>query len=660
MMAIVHWPMTCRLRVSALAAGVAVFLSLTGCGTGTVQDATVTPPPTTPSTPTAPTAPTTPSTPTTPPPTTPPLLVSGKVLAGTQPITGASVQVYAAGSSGNGLGATALLDTPAVTDTKGAFAISAGLNCPSSSSMLYLIARGGQVSSGSANSGIALATAIGACGQLSTTTTTQFTVNEVTTVAMVWTLNQFMANGGSIGATATNAKGLSNAFATAANLADPATGNTPGTGFSSTGTSPAPKINALANLLNTCVGSAGTPAAASPCDALFNAVTVTGGATPSNTLDAALRLARNPGNNVASIYTQAASSAVFAPALANAPSDWTLSLNLKGGGLNGPTGVGIDSQGNVWVASYYGVASQFTPTGSPVFASGVTGYGLHSSYGLAIDPQNNVWIPNGDSPSTVNKGLGTVTVLNSSGQPVSGANGFSAGGLNSPIAIAIDTNGTAWIVDYGNARVTLLSNSGNPLSGTVGYSVSSLAFPTSVAIDANHNAWIGNQNDGVVTRISADGLQSNGLACCNGPQALAVDQRGYVWAANYYGDSVSLVSPTGTVVSSGYTMAGLVHPLGVAIDGSGSVWTVSARNASGTTSNPTLTQIAGSDSSSPGHALSPSGGWLADAGMLIPFGIAIDASGNIWITNFGNNTITEVVGMAVPVRTPLNGSPQTP
>lgn len=642
-MAIVHWPMTSRLRASALVAALAVFVPLTGCGTGTVPEPPVIPPPTT-----------------TPPPTTPSLLVSGKVLTGARAIAGASVQFYVAGSTGNGLGATALLATPVVTDASGAFAISAGLNCASSSSMLYVIARGGQVGSAATNTSVALATAIGACSQLSTSTTTQVTVNEVTTVATVFALSQFMANGGSIGSTATNAKGLANAFATAANLADPAAGKAPGAGFPSTGTSPVSKINAVANLLNTCAGNAGTSGTTSPCDMLFNAVTITGGSTPSNTLDAALSLARNPGNNVAAIYTRSASSTAFTPALASPPSDWTITVSFKGGGLNGPTGVGIDSQGNVWVASYYGVVSQFTPTGSPVFGSGITGYGLHSSYGLAIDPQNNVWVPNADSPSTVNKGLGTVTVLNSSGQPVSGTNGFSAGGLNSPIAIAIDINGTAWVVDYGNARVTLLSGSGTPLSGTAGYTASSLGFPSSVAIDANHNGWIGNQNDGVVTRISADGSQSNGISCCNGPQALAVDQSGYVWASNYYGDSVSLISPTGSVVSPGYTMTGLVHPLGVAIDGAGSVWTVSARNASGTTSNPTLTQIAGSSASSPGHALSPSGGWLGDAGLLLPFGVAIDASGNLWITNFGNDSLTEVVGMAVPVRTPLNGPPQTP
>jgi hypothetical protein len=587
------------------------------------------------------------------------LLVSGKVLAGSLPIAGASVQVYAAGTAGNGTAATALLSSPVTTDANGAFTVSSGLNCSSSSSMLYLVARGGHVGATSSNAEIALLTIIGACSQLSTSTTVSFTMNEVTTVAAVWSLSQFMAPGGAVGASSTNAKGFANAFATAANLADPATGKSPGIAFPATGKSPAPKINALANLLNTCLAFSGAVGAPNACDKLFSSATAGGSSAPSDTLDAALSLARNPGLNIAALYAQSTSSTAFSPALAKAPSDWTISVNYTGGGMSSPAGVGVDSQGNVWVASYFGVASEFTPTGSPTFASGITGSGLRSSYGLAIDSQNNVWIANGDSPSNVNKSLGTVTVLNSSGQPLSGANGFSAGGLNAPIAIAIDTNGTAWVANYGNARVTLLSSTGTPLSGTTGYGAPTLAFPSSIAIDANHNGWIGNQNDSVVTRISADGTQSNGISCCNGPQGLAIDQRGYIWVANFYGDSVGQLSSSGAIVSSGYAAEGLFHPQGIAVDGAGSVWTIGVRNAVGVASS-TLSQIAGSGAASPGRVLSPPGGWLADTGLLVPLSLAVDASGNLWITNLGSDSLTEVIGLASPVKTPLNGPPQTP
>lgn len=643
-MARTHCSLIFRSRAVVLVVLVSIAIFITGCGSEKIPDTPVAPP----STPTQPTLPSTPS-----------LLVSGKVLAGSSPITGASIQVYAAGTTGNGSGATALLSSPVMTDASGAFTIASGLSCSSSNSMLYLVARGGHVGSSSSNASIALSTVIGACSQLSTSTTASFTMNEVTTVAAVWSLSQFMASGGVMGASSTNAKGFANAFATAANLADSATGRSPGVAFPATGKFPALKINALANLLNTCVAFSGATGVTNACDKLFASVAVAGSPTPSDTLDAALSLARNPGVNIAALYGLSTLSTAFSPALTKAPTDWTISVNYTGGGMNSPAGVALDSQGNVWVASYYGVVSAFTPTGSPTFVSGITGSGLRSSYGLAIDNQNNVWIANGDSASNVNKGLGTVTVLNSNGQSLSGANGFTGGGLNAPIAIALDTNGTAWVVDYGNARVTLLSSTGAPLSGTTGYGAPTLAFPSSIAIDANHNGWIGNQNDGVVTRISADGSQPNGISCCDGPQGLAIDQRGYIWVANFYGDSVGQLSSSGAIISSGYTAEGLFHPQGIAVDGAGSVWTVGIRSASGA-SSPTLSQIAGSGAASPGRTLSPSGGWLADAGLLVPFSLAIDASGNLWITNWGSNSLTEVIGLASPVKTPLNGPPQGP
>ncbi len=64
----------------------------------------------------------------------------------------------------------------------------------------------------------------------------------------------------------------------------------------------------------------------------------------------------------------------------------------KGGGVNQPNMLGIDSKGNVWVASNSGVASQFSNLGVPAFAAGITGLGLYESYGLAIDAKDNAWI----------------------------------------------------------------------------------------------------------------------------------------------------------------------------------------------------------------------------------------------------------------------------
>jgi hypothetical protein len=76
-----------------------------------------------------------------------------------------------------------------------------------------------------------------------------------------------------------------------------------------------------------------------------------------------------------------------------------------------------------------------------------------------------------------------------------------------------------------------------------------------------------------------------------------------------------------------------------------------------------LSELSGATSSAvstPGTLLSPSTGFGADASILQPYGLAIDASGNIWLSNFGNSTLTEFLGVAVPVKTPLVGPPQQP
>jgi hypothetical protein len=49
-----------------------------------------------------------------------------------------------------------------------------------------------------------------------------------------------------------------------------------------------------------------------------------------------------------------------------------------------------------------------------------------------------------------------------------------------------------------------------------------------------------------------------------------------------------------------------------------------------------------------------------DAGLVEPFAVAVDASGNLWISNFATSTLTEFIGLAAPVRTPLIGPPAAP
>jgi hypothetical protein len=254
----------------------------------------------------------------------------GRVMAGTTPLVGSSVQLYTAGTAGNG-SASASLAT-ATTDNTGAFTLSGGYVCPVATSQIYLVARGGRAgASGTGNNAIVLMTAAGRCNQV--TLTTQLVVNEVTTVAAAYSLAQFLGTSANVGATATNTVGLANAAATAASLANNITGSSPGAAFAANGTSPAAQIDSIANLLNTCTASAG----GSACGVLFAAVTPFGASPPTNTLDAAISLVRHPASNVAALYALSAANSAFSPAMTAAPTDWTLFILYSGGGMNSPT-----------------------------------------------------------------------------------------------------------------------------------------------------------------------------------------------------------------------------------------------------------------------------------------------------------------------------------
>jgi hypothetical protein len=576
----------------------------------------------------------------------------GKVIAGSQPVSGASVQLYAAGSSGYGSAGTALLTSAVTTSVGGSFTVPAGYSCPSSSAQVYLIAKGGNpgLSGSENNSSLALMAALGSCGGISSSTAV--VMNEVTTVASVAALGAFYSAGGSVGASSTNASGLANAFGAASQLANNATGSSPGASLPSGLSIPSAKINALANILNSCTATGGGAA----CTALMSAATVPGGAAPGNTLDATFNILRHPSNNVSAVDALLPPSGVFTPVIASAAPDWTLAATWSGGGMNLPTAMAFDASGNAWVASYFSALTELPPLGGAGSVQQIASATavLNESYGLTVDGSNNIWVANEQSSHAINSGAGNVVKFSNSGQVLSGTNGYSSGGVYYPQGLAADTTGNVWVVDYGDSLVTLLTGSGSAVNGSTGWGAGQLFLPVAVAVDASHNAWLANQSTNSITKISADGSNVMQVTCCNGASALAVDQTGDVWVANYFGNSISEVSSAGTVLLNGQSGGGVDHPQAVAIDGGGQVWI-------GNFHTGTISELAGSKAAVPGMPLSPAAGLGTDALLGSPFALAVDGSGNLWVSNSnGANTVTVFVGLATPVKTPVLGPPQLP
>jgi DNA-binding beta-propeller fold protein YncE len=84
-------------------------------------------------------------------------------------------------------------------------------------------------------------------------------------------------------------------------------------------------------------------------------------------------------------------------------------------------------------------------------------------------------------------------------------------------------------------------------------------------------------------------------------------------------------------------------PTAVAIDGQGAVWITNGL-AAGSLSKLSILQSA---------PLSPATGL---GSLAAPAGIAVDASGNIWTANAGDNSISKFIGIAAPVAVPLASS----
>ena len=583
--------------------------------------------------------------------------IKGLVSGGKSPISGATIALYAAGHGGNGSAATAVPTflEPVVTASNGNFDITSDYTCVNASDQMYLVATGGSPdpTSSANNAALELMAALGPCDQLSSIPFV--TLNEITTVASAWALSQFLSPGGNVGSTSTNVLGLTNAVITANNLVNIATGASPGAAVPANVKVSTSKLNMLANALASCVNSVG----GADCGALFAAATA-GGVTPSNTLDAALNIARNPASNVTAIYTLAAANAVFQSALSAAPPDWMLYATLTGGGLdkNEVTAIAVDSGGNVWVSTY-GTASgtyiaKFSPNGTPATATGFTGSGINEAYGMALDANDNVWIAN-EQTTWQGGGNGDVAELSSSGQPIT--INITAGGIFFPLAVATDTNGHVWIADYGNSHVTVLDDTGAAVSPAPGFGAGYVDEPISIAVDANHNAWIGNDGKAdLLTRISPDGSQVINLTCCDNAAGIAIDQNGNVWTANFVDSSVSLItnaSAATPTVKGNFTSSELDSPNGIASDGAGNVWVTNYYGAS-------ISELAGATAASPGTFLSPTSGFGSDALLDKSYGVAVDASGNLWVSNSGNDSVTEFIGAAVPVKTPQVGPVQLP
>jgi uncharacterized protein (TIGR03437 family) len=364
--------------------------------------------------------------------------------------------------------------------------------------------------------------------------------------------------------------------------------------------------------------------------------------------------------------------------------------------LNLPSQVAVDASGNLYIADAWnfrirkvssGTITSIVGNGTQGF-SGDGGPATNAQFceptDLALDSAGNIYVSDVCNHHVRKISGGLISTVAGDGTRGYSADGSAAASarLSQPNGVAADANGNIYIADLGNNRVRKVSNgvittvAGNGTSGfggDDGPATSARLEPTGVTADAAGNLYvIGNYrvrriSNGIITTLAGNG--TTGPGGDNGPAAsaqfnlsyavagLAVDGEGSVYVPDYGNNRIRKISKgiITTVAGSGAlgfsgdngpaTAARLYGPKGVAIDAAGNLYIAdSGNNRIRKVSNGIITTIAGNGNSGFGGDNGPA----SNAQLSGPSAVAVDTSGFIYVA--------DRINARIRVLTPSNDS----
>ena len=286
--------------------------------------------------------------------------------------------------------------------------------------------------------------------------------------------------------------------------------------------------------------------------------------------------------------------------------------------LNLPAGLTVDASGNLYVADFGNNIVREISNGVITTVAGNRTASLYHPRGVAFDPARGLYVTDGFN---ILKGINESTgILLTSSQ------------LMANIAnIALDAAGNLYLSDTTGNRILEVSSAGIATvagNGTFGFSGDNgpainaqLAGPSGITLDSTGNLYVtdlGNQrirkiSNGLITTVAGNG--TTGFSGDNGP-ALSAQLN---------------LPPLGCPNSH----CNPLLPAGIAVDGAGNLYFADSGNHSvRRISNGVITTLAGDGT--PGFA-GDSG--AATAELNTPSGIAVDASGRVYVADSGNNRI---------------------
>jgi sugar lactone lactonase YvrE len=363
--------------------------------------------------------------------------------------------------------------------------------------------------------------------------------------------------------------------------------------------------------------------------------------------------------------------------------------------FNYPQGITTDAAGNVYVADTGNqTIRMISPTGQVTTIAGTVGTVGYTNgpgsaalftypQGLATDAAGNLYVADsGDDVIRVITTAGIVSTLAGTPRVVGSQDGIGAAALfNHPDGVALDSAGNVYVADTFNSTIRVITPAGavSTLAGTPGVfgwangigAAAQFDHPQSVATDLLGNVFVADTyNDtvrevtpaGVVTTVAGtDYVTGNtdgtgALARFNGPWGIAADAADNLYIADFANDAIRKITPTAVVTTFGglaphpgsangtQTAAQFNAPTAAATDAVGDMYIADSGNDTIRMITPagvvtTMAGTAGTAGSTDGTG--------AGAQFNAPQGLAVDAAGNVYVADTGNNTIRKVTPAGV-------------